>query len=237
MAHTLHNCCGRLGKYFLYGHFRKDNCKLFYIGIGTKQGSSRSKCYQRATAKSRRNLHWKNITNKTDYKVYILFESNSLEEIKNLEIQVISKYRSRLVNISIGGDYPCDKILNKKKVYKYSLGGTFIEEYESVAEAARKNNLYTASLQNSIVKNKTNTIGNFQWFYEFKGLIIPPTRNGKLTMQKGIRLYNDKEEYIFNSRTECAKFIKRSTGRVTDLLKLGYWKNYKIENYVTNQKK
>ena len=87
------------------------------------------------------------------------------------------------------------------------------------------------------MKNKTNTIGNFQWFYEFKGLIIPPTRNGKLTMQKGIRLYNDKEEYIFNSRTECAKFIKRSTGRVTDLLKLGYWKNYKIENYVTNQKK
>ena len=69
MAYTLHNCCRRLGKYFLYGHFRKDTCKLFYIGIGTKQGSSRSKNYQRATAKSRRNPYWKNITNKTDYKI------------------------------------------------------------------------------------------------------------------------------------------------------------------------
>ena len=234
MAYTLHNCYRRLGKYFLYGHFRKDTCKLFYIGIGTKQGSSRSKNYQRATAKSRRNPYWKNIINKTDYKVYILFESDSLEEIKNLEVKTISKYRDRLVNISIGGDYPCDKILNKKKVYKYSLDGIFMEEYESVAEAARRNNLYTASLQNSIVKNKTNTIGGFQWYYEFKGLIIFPTRKGNLTIQKGVRLYNDEEEYIFNSRTECANFIKRSTGRISDLLKLGYWKNYKIENYVTN---
>ena len=75
MAYTFHNYYrGLTGKYFLYGHFRKDTCKLFYIGIGTKQGSSNSRNYQRATAKSRRNPHWKNITNKTNYKVCILFE-------------------------------------------------------------------------------------------------------------------------------------------------------------------
>ena len=33
---------------------------------------------------------------------------------------------------------------------------------------------------------------------------------------------------------QTVDFIKRSTGRVTDLIKLGYWKNYKIENYATN---
>ena len=39
------------------------------------------------------------------------------------------------------------------------------------------------------------------------------------------------EKYIFNSRKECAKFIKRSSARVTDLIKIGKFKNYKIKNY------
>lgn len=46
-----------------------------------------------------------------------------------------------------------------------------------------------------------------------------------------VRLYNDTEEFIFNSRKECADFIKRSSGRVTDLIKIGTFENYKIENY------
>lgn len=121
---------------------------------------------------------------------------------------------------------------NKKSVYQYSLEGNFIKEYVSIAEAAEWNNLHTASLYNSITKNKTNTIGGFQWFYEYKGENISKVSLGTIT--KKVRLYNDTEEYIFNSRTECATFIKRSTGRVSDLLKIGVWKNYKIENYVTN---
>ena len=74
-----------------------------------------------------------------------------------------------------------------------------------------------------------NTIGGYQWFYEYKGKIISQVKLGTIT--KKVRLYNDKEEYIFNSRTECANFIKRSVGRVSDLIKLGYWKDYKVENY------
>ena len=121
---------------------------------------------------------------------------------------------------------------NKKDVYQYSLEGVFIKKYISIAQAAEENKLYTASLHNSICNNKTNTIGGYQWFYEYKGEIIPKVELGTIT--KKVRLYNDEEEYIFNSRTECANFIKRSTGRVSDLIKLGYWKNYKIENYDTN---
>lgn len=121
---------------------------------------------------------------------------------------------------------------SKKDVYQYTLEGKFIKRYISIAQAAEENKLNTASLYNSICNNKTNTIGGFQWFYEFKGKCIPSVSLGTIT--KKVRLYNDEEEYIFNSRTECANFIKRSTGRISDLLKLGYWKNYKIENYVTN---
>lgn len=118
---------------------------------------------------------------------------------------------------------------NKKDVYQYSLEGVFIKKYISIAQAAKENKLYTASLHNSICNNKTNTIGGYQWFYEYKGKIISQVKLGTIT--KKVRLYNDKEEYIFNSRTECANFIKRSVGRVSDLIKLGYWKDYKVENY------
>lgn len=55
--------------------------------------------------------------------------------------------------------------------------------------------------------------------------------SGRSTTKKGVRLYNDNEEYIFNSRKECADFIKRSPGRVTNLLKIGKFENYNIENY------
>jgi len=121
---------------------------------------------------------------------------------------------------------------SKKSVYQYSLEGVFIKEYISIGEAAEENRLHTAALHSSITKNKTNTIKGFQWFYDYKGLNIPKVSLGTIT--KKVRLYNDNEEYIFNSRTECANFIKRSIGRVSDLLKIGIWKNYKIENYVEN---
>jgi hypothetical protein len=71
----------------------------------------------------------------------------------------------------------------------------------------------------------------FQWFYEFRGNNITPIKLGRITTKKKVRLYNDDENYIFSSREECAKFIKRSPSRVSDLIKLGIFKNYKIENY------
>lgn len=120
----------------------------------------------------------------------------------------------------------------KKEVFQYSLDGDFLHSYESITDAARNNNLYTAALHNSIVNNKTNTIGGFQWYYNYKGDKIPKISLGTIT--KKVRLYNETEEYIFNSRKECAKFINRSEGRVTDLIKIGTWKHYKIENYVTD---
>lgn len=230
MAHTIHKYYRGLGKHFVYCHFRNDKCKLFYIGIGTKQGSCYSTNYQRAFAKARRSPHWKNITNKTKYKVVIVFESDNLELIKEKEKELIGKYKSRLCNISPGGDYPCDKVLNKKKVYKYNLDGEFIVEYESIAEASRKTNLNTSTIHNSITKNKANNTAGFQWFYNYKGNKIKSILSGKDTKKK-VRLFNEIEEHIFNSRKECAKFIKRSPGRVTDLIKIGVFNNYKIENY------
>lgn len=124
---------------------------------------------------------------------------------------------------------------SKKDVYKYSLEGDYICKYISISQAAEDNNLNTASLHNSICNNKTNTIGGFQWFYYFYGEKISKVELGTIT--KKVRLYNDSEEYVFNSRNECALFIKRTPSRVSDLIKKGKWGIYNIENYDTNKEK
>ena len=61
------------GKYFLYRHIRLDKNEPFYIGIGTKRNySSFKSIYARAFEKeSGRNKHWKNIINKTNYKLVL----------------------------------------------------------------------------------------------------------------------------------------------------------------------
>ena len=128
MAYSFHKYNRRLEKHFIYGHFRKDTCKLFYIGLGTIQKGS----YQRAFAQNGRNPHWCNIVNKTDYKIVILFTTNDLEEAKNKEIYYISKYKDKLCNISSGGDQPHENFIKRKEVFQYSLDGNYVRKWSSV---------------------------------------------------------------------------------------------------------
>ena len=53
----------------VYLHKRKDNNEVFYIGIGND--------VKRAYSHQNRNVHWKHIVNKVDYKVaYIVIEKS-----------------------------------------------------------------------------------------------------------------------------------------------------------------
>lgn len=84
-----------LGKYYLYRHVRLDNGDVFYVGIGTKKDKIRSSMkseYDRAYCKHRENSIWLKITNKSDYKIEILVESDDYEFIKNKEVEFISLY-------------------------------------------------------------------------------------------------------------------------------------------------
>lgn len=217
-------------KYFVYRHIRLDINVPFYIGIGTSQGNCESSHYQRAFASRNRNKWWKAIVNKTDYKVEIIFESNDYKFIKEKEKEFILLYKNTLCNLTEGGDSAPDVCL--KEVFQYSLDGVFIKKYKSAADAARDNNVSTSALNRCLTgTRKTNNLNNFQWFYNDLGNKIDKVDSGRSTTKKGVRLYNNNEEYIFNSRKECAEFIRRSPGRVTDLLKIGIFENYKIENY------
>lgn len=89
---------------YVYRHIRLDTNLPFYIGIGS------DKKYKRATDKSRRNKHWNNIVNKTNYETEILFDNLSWEDACKKEIEFIELYGRQdintgtLVNLTGGGE-------------------------------------------------------------------------------------------------------------------------------------
>ena len=62
-------------KYFVYQHKRWDKDEIFYIGIGTKTRTGKSKtAYRRAYDKTKskgRCQHWLNIINKTEWNIWL----------------------------------------------------------------------------------------------------------------------------------------------------------------------
>jgi len=100
------------GKYYLYRHIRLDTNEVFYVGIGKKPKdyTTIKSEYKRAFNGYDRKALWKNIINKTDYEVEIVFESDDYDFIKQKEIEFIALYGRRdkglgnLVNHTDGGE-------------------------------------------------------------------------------------------------------------------------------------
>lgn len=97
--------------YYLYRHIRLDTNEPFYIGIGTKFFyNSYYKEYNRAFSKHSRNVFWKRVVSKTEYRVEIMYESDCYEDVIQKEKSFISLYGRRfdgsgtLVNITNGGE-------------------------------------------------------------------------------------------------------------------------------------
>lgn len=86
----------------VYRHVRLDTNEVFYIGIGKK--------INRAYDIKNRNRWWTNITNKTSYRVDIIFEGLTHKEACEKEKELISLYGRRdlglgsLVNLTDGGE-------------------------------------------------------------------------------------------------------------------------------------
>lgn len=92
-----------MGKVYVYLHRRKDTGEVFYVGIGI-----RNRPYQKTY--NRRNKIWKDIINKTDYDVEIIYEVDSWIQACVIEIMLIQKYGRKdlglgtLANMTDGGD-------------------------------------------------------------------------------------------------------------------------------------
>jgi|688.fasta_scaffold09189_9 hypothetical protein len=100
--------------FYVYTHTRLDTDQVFYVGIGKTPKPNKvwkhNTKYSRAYEKAKRHKFWKNVTNKVEYKVDIVYESSNEEIVKLKEIELISLYGRRccdasgtLVNFDPGG--------------------------------------------------------------------------------------------------------------------------------------
>lgn len=242
-----------MDKYFVYRHWRLDKNEVFYVGLGKIRTDDKATTYKikhyRAYSKYKRNEFWKNITNKTKYKVEIYRDNLSKEEAIELEISLISihgnyKNGGTLCNITDGGETVPDSLITvnndpkcSQKVYQYSLNGNFVKEWESSNEIKRQLGFDNSVIRKAI-KGKTkspNISYNFQWFLEYKGEKIEPSDYGKTTLHKPVKLTKDEEVLIFKSRDECAKYFNVESYQITNAINGNFkFRKYKVENYVTD---
>lgn len=172
-----------MSKHYLYRHIREDKKEPFYIGIGTKRGFNYS-CYEveyeRAFSEKGRNYIWEGITNRSDYMVEIMCESDNYDEIKDREIFFIDLYgkiidsKGTLCNFSDGGDgtLGCrhdeetrkriSKSSIKYEVAKYSLGGELLKVYSSTKIAANEHDTNRSNIYSAMTGDTKTSMG-FQW--------------------------------------------------------------------------
>jgi hypothetical protein len=85
----------------VYQHIREDKEEVFYIGISNNKIRPYSKS---------RNKIWKNIVNKTSYRVEIIYDNIDWDSALSLEIELIAKYgridigTGTLSNMTDGGE-------------------------------------------------------------------------------------------------------------------------------------
>jgi hypothetical protein len=162
---------------YLYRHIRLDTDTPFYIGIGSDES------FRRAYEKTRRNLHWNNITAKTDYEVEILLTDLTWDEACLKEKEFISLYGRQdqglgsLVNYTDGGDglhNPSVEIRERKRASMLGKNsgdknGMKNQEARSKVSASRKGKFTGAEspvskavscydLQGTLVKSYTSVI-------------------------------------------------------------------------------
>jgi hypothetical protein len=105
---------------YVYRHIRLDKNEPFYIGIGS------DKYYYRSTAKANRNDYWKNVINKTDYRIDILIDYLTWKEACDKEKEFILLYGRKdlgtgcLVNMTNGGEGNYGRVLSNETKLKIS---------------------------------------------------------------------------------------------------------------------
>ena len=108
---------------YLYRHIRLDKNEPFYIGIGSDSNNE----YKRANTHKNRNKHWENIVAKTEYRVDILCDDMTWEEVIKKEIEFIALYgrvdlkTGTLCNLTGGGQGAFGYIKTKEHIEKIRL--------------------------------------------------------------------------------------------------------------------
>lgn len=151
------------GTYYLYRHIRLDTNEVFYIGIGKKAKTGRKFKYKRAYDFVQRSKFWKRVYNKCrkDIKVDFLLESNDKEFIKQKEIEFISLYGRKnlnlgsLVNLTDGGDYVSEIMFSQKRIQSLKEARKGIRPSDKCLKASREAHIikvYQYDLEGNFIK-------------------------------------------------------------------------------------
>ena len=171
----------------VYQHIRLDINEIFYIGIGKEVKRAFNKT-------NHRSKHWKNIINKTEYKIEVLFDNLTWNEACQIE-QYLIKYYGRkdlklgsLVNMTDGGDG--------------TLG--HIRIIKPLTDETRKR-MSDAQKRNGISKEQRDKIN-----FGFRNMSEESRLNMSKTQFKPKKVINIETNEIYNSVKEVSKVFNIS---------------------------
>lgn len=214
--------------YYIYGHTRLDKNVMFYIGKSTKNLNfgTFKKIHKRAFSKAKRarNNFWFKVINKTQYRVEILFESASEEEVFAKERELIKLYgrvdlgTGTLVNFTDGGEGLSNLVRkvqykrgkdNKvsKPVYAYFKNGVFYKKFDCHSDAAKELKLSRPDIRKVLIGQTQYCMG-FVFKNEYQGekIKVEIKPSGRL---RKINCYDLNMNFVqsFPSVTEAARFV------------------------------
>ncbi len=232
------------GKYYLYRHIRLDKNEPFYIGIGTKiKGAiATSNLYRRAYNIISRNILWKRIAEKTEFKIEIILESNDYNFIIEKEKEFIALYGRKdfnegtLSNLTDDGEGRLQSKCSDELKLKHKLSKIGVPRSKEVSEKIRNTvfpieerekikELYKSGLNygqiSKLVSKRRETIGIF---LKQEGLVKDKY---KIMREDGVK---------FKTEKEVCFIMKCKRGTVSavldrDIKRFGY-KWYKINEFI-----
>ena len=187
-------------KVCVYRHRRLDTNKVFYIGMGSiKRSKDRGK---------RRNEHWNNIVNKTDYEIEIVAEGLDWDTACELEILLISEYGlNNLSNLTLGGEG--------------YLGYSHTEEFKNKLSKLNSERVWTEESREKMSKSKTGTIMP----ESFRKQMSERFKNNN---PRSIKVINTETNIIYQTITEVYNLLNFDKSRQTFISHL---RDNKIENF------
>ena len=191
---------------YFYRHIRLDKNEPFYIGIGSDIN------YQRAYNYQRRTKYWKNITNKTQYKVEILLDNLTWDEACNKEIEFIKLYGrvdlngGSLVNMTDGGEGQYGRKISEETRIKMS-------KPNSDKTNLKIKQYHSSCLDYSYLKNKAGCKKGIKKSKKHIESLIESSVN------KRIKIFCPELNILSNSLTEASKIINKSTGNISNILR------------------
>ena len=196
----------------VYQHIRIDVNEVFYIGIGKE--------FKRAFNKTNnRSKFWKNIINKTEYKIEILFNDLTWNESCQIEKYLIKYYGRKdlglgtLVNLTNGGDGTLGHVKRNIK---------------PITDEARKR-MSDAQKRNGISKEQRDKMNS-----GFKNMSEESKLSMSKTQFKPKKVINIETNEIYNSVKEVSKLFNISysllknhlSGKTKNATKFQYLENY-----------